>query len=156
MESRDWSSDVCSSDLFPSHDTRFPVCFFPRFHSDSLFNRSAKLNALLISRPSKGRLEAMGVLKAPVSNRYDIQPLIHYHISGSNSIKISSGVKKSEIEKNHNCLGSRPSTNDGKAVVTCIHTHMLNSFLILLPFRLDLSYRILFCFFFLRLLVCHV
>ena len=22
MESRDWSSDVCSSDLFPSHDTR--------------------------------------------------------------------------------------------------------------------------------------
>ena len=21
MESRDWSSDVCSSDLFPSHDT---------------------------------------------------------------------------------------------------------------------------------------
>ena len=23
MESRDWSSDVCSSDLFPSHDTLF-------------------------------------------------------------------------------------------------------------------------------------
>ena len=22
MESRDWSSDVCSSDLFPSHDNR--------------------------------------------------------------------------------------------------------------------------------------
>ena len=24
MESRDWSSDVCSSDLFPSHDTTDP------------------------------------------------------------------------------------------------------------------------------------
>ena len=29
MESRDWSSDVCSSDLFPSHDTGRPVIIGP-------------------------------------------------------------------------------------------------------------------------------
>ena len=31
MESRDWSSDVCSSDLFPSHDKR-AICEADNYH----------------------------------------------------------------------------------------------------------------------------